>query len=1026
MKRSRFLIAAILLVSLGALPSFAGAAKRGWTKVQLTHADGSSGAFPPGLLGKVGGELLVDYGSQAVGYVPTGAVRALEAEARRSGIAVAQRDDFDMMHLPSAARVDAREGIGHEVPQDERVRNYPPNKPGLFVLQFVAPPRNEWVAELASLGWTLERYIPANAYVATGRPELVGRTKQLPFVQFVDFFHPYQKMKHVVRDGVSRELVFELASREHASEGIEAIRAVAENGVELWPGSSDTLVLARLAPALAEALLHHPLVISVSPRPFGRLSDERQVMSLTSNLNTAGSGPTSPKGYATWLNTRCTACATMAAADWKVGVADTGVDNGVNSGGHVDLAGRKYFGQRIYTSTHDTCSLGNLDCDTYGHGTIVAGIVAGNATSGRSDASGFYWSTGVAPGAGIFSTKVLTRAPGTTIDFTRLFEMTADAATNGVTIQNHSFNEYDELSEQSGLYSPNARQYDIAVRDADGSLSNNRTPLLIAVSAGNNNQPTGPHTARVLGGATAKNVLAMGGAESYRPDIENGQCAAEGDDFRNILAISRTRTRLPGYVKPDLVAPAGPIVSTNSVELDYDSQYCMDNLADFVVPGGEYDFQYNGGVGTSFAAPVGAGAALIVKRYLGATPAATSPALAKAMLIAGAKSIRGGINTATHPDSTIGAFPNGDQGFGRISFDDIITGSTPPVWYDQSTVRTFESGTQPFRVRLRVRDASKPVKAALVWSDAPGTAGTQTSSPPLVNDLDLELYRSSNTSQRYVGNYLQVVDTNKGEESKPVTLFAGEEGRDRANNVEVIRAFLNTNEELDVQVKPVSIGGDTNGSATTHEQDFALVVLNADAVNGGNVVAPVFTASRDVTTPTLVHLSWTASTNIMNPRYEIWRGTKLSNMAQLGSATTNLTYDDTAPADSTYIYKVVAVGNGSVSAASNIDIATTIAWTDNSISATSTAIRALHWNDLRRGVDYVRAAANLSIGSWALPIAGNGFIRASQLTELRTKLAEAFSTLGLPAPTFTTATPTANVSYIRPQDVLDLRSIIMN
>lgn len=1019
MKRSRFFIAAILLFSLATQPSFAGAAKRGWIKVQLTHADGNSGPFPPGLLEKFGGELLVDYSSQAIGYLPFGAVQALQTEARKKGVVVAQRDDFDIMLLPSAALVDARDGIKDDVPPKERFSNYPPNKPGLFLLQFTAPARPEWISELASIGWTMDRYIPTNGYIVIGRPELVGRTKQLPHIQFLDFFHPYQKARQLVRDGVSRDLMFELSARTGSADAINAIEAVAENGVNVYRGNEDTLVFARLAHDKAEGLLHHPLVISVSPRPFGSLSDERQVLSLTSNVNAAGSAPTNPTGYTTWLTGRCPTCSSMSPATWRVGLADTGLDDGTKFGGHPDLAGRKYFGARIYTGNHSTCQAGNLDCDTVSHGTLVAGIMMGNASTGRTDTGGFYWGMGVAPWAGVFSTKVSVSG---SIDLTRLFEFTRDAAINGVTIQNHSFNEYWTQPNQAGLYSALARQYDVAVRDADDSLSTARMPLLIAVAAGNNNQGINDaNRPRVLGGGTAKNVLSMGGSENHRPGVTG--CNAPGDDFRNIMQTSRTGTLLPGYIKPDLVAPAAPIASTNSSEMTNQTSYCIDNLPEFDPDGdGEYDLQYSGDSGTSFAAPVGAAASLIVKRYLGATPSATSPALAKAMLVAGARSIRGGIDRAANPDIPIGPFPNGQQGFGRVSFDDIITGSTPPIWYDQSTVRTFNSGTQPFRIRLRVRDASKPVKVALVWTDTPGTAYVN---QPLVNDLDLEVYRSTDAEHRYVGNYLQVTDTNKGEESIPVWLYNGSEGRDRTNNIEVVRAFMTTNEVFDVQVNGHSIWGDIDGNTSTFEQDFALVAVNADAVNSGNPIAPVLTASRSASDPQHITLSWTPATNLMNLRYEIWRGTNVTNMQMIDSNVTATSADEYGmQMNTTFIYRVVAVGNGGASVASNNSTATTISWSpDDSLPVGVIQVKTQHWIDLRLGVDYVRTAANLSTNSWALPIANNGFIRASQLTELRTKLLEALNALSVPPPTFS-PTPTPGGTFIRPQDVLELRSAI--
>lgn len=990
-----------------------GRAKRGWTKVHLTQATGGSGPFPAALLEKRGGELLVVGHSYAIGYLPAAGIAALQADARKEGITVAPRDDFDVLTVPSTARVDVREGIGDGVPQDGRVQSYPGNKPGLFLIQFIAPARAEWVTELVSMGWKMARYIPANGYMIAGGPELVGRTRQLPYIQFLDFFHPYQKAKQLVRDGVSRDLVFELPGAGiDTTEAIDAIRAAAENGVQVHRGDEDTLVYARLPHGKAEALLQHPLVISVSPHSYGGLSDERQAMSLTSNLNTAGSAPTNPTGYTTWLSGRCSTCSSMSAAEWRIGLADTGLDNGLNLGGHPDLASRKYIGARVYNGTgHDTCTAGNLDCDRYGHGTVVAGLMVGNAATGRTDNLGFYWGMGVVPWAGVFSTKIFTAS--TNADLSRLFEFTRDAANNDVTIQNHSFNEYYAEPEQSGLYSALARQYDIAVRDADGALSANRKPLLIAVAAGNNTQDLRTNRFRVLGGGTAKNVLSMGGAENHRPGVTG--CIAPGDDFRNIMQSSRTGTLLPNYIKPDLVAPSAPVSAANSSEITTNTSYCIDNL--------HPDYLYNGDSGTSFAAPVGAGAALIVKRYLGTTPGATSPALAKAMLIAGAKSIRGGIDKTTNPDTTIGSFPNGQQGFGRISLDDIITGSTPPVWYDQSTVRTFTPDNSPFRIRLRVRDASKPVKVAVVWTDAPGTAYV---SNPLVNDLDLELYRSSTPFYRLNGNHLQVTDTNKGEESIPVSIYDGTSGRDRTNNVEVVRAFLTSNEEFDVQVNGYFIWGDTDGTSSTWEQDFALVAINADAVNGGNPIAPTLTSSLDINDPQHVILSWTPAANIMNLRYEVWRGTNLGNMARIVPEAFGLGWNEyNMPLDTTFIYRVVAIGNGGVNAPSNNTAATPISWwPDTQLSSGLTPVRAQHWTDLRRGVDYVRTAAGLPTNSWASAISSSTVIQAAHLIELRAKLVEANTALVVGAPVFTTPAPTAGISVIRVQDVLDLRKAI--
>src|SRR5256886_17606223 len=50
-------------------------------------------------------------------------------------------------------------------------------------------------------------------------------------------------------------------------------------------------------------------------------------------------------------------------------------------------------------------SLSNA-ADGYGHGTHVAGIVAGNGSLGTGDANGDLWGLGVAPQAGIINQRI--------------------------------------------------------------------------------------------------------------------------------------------------------------------------------------------------------------------------------------------------------------------------------------------------------------------------------------------------------------------------------------------------------------------------------------------------------------------------------------------------------------------------------------------------------------------------------------------------------------------------------------------
>src|ERR1041385_2846835 len=114
-----------------------------------------------------------------------------------------------------------------------------------------------------------------------------------------------------------------------------------------------------------------------------------------------------------------------------------------SSGQHPDLSGPEFFGTK-YVTTDDVC-VGDASrtCDQIGHGTMVAGVIAGSAATSITDAGGYYLGTGIAPSAGVFSTKIFSLSGRTTND---IFSWAHDARTNGVYIQNHSHNDYSDAN----------------------------------------------------------------------------------------------------------------------------------------------------------------------------------------------------------------------------------------------------------------------------------------------------------------------------------------------------------------------------------------------------------------------------------------------------------------------------------------------------------------------------------------------------------------------------------------------------
>jgi hypothetical protein len=1002
---SRWLIA---LLSLLAATVASGAPPRiGWVKVELTWEDRKALPIPLSAVTAAGGTDIADYGTFRIVYVPVGVVKTLAERLAGQGIRVRERDDLDRIDTPRAS-IDARSGIDSAAPT-ERIRAYPPKTNGLYLAQFAGPAKAEWFKALTDIGWSVVRYLPVNAYVIAGPPELAHRTSQLSFVQFFDFYHPFQKAAVLSNDTAPHALIFEVPSTAGKNEAIDAIAALAVAGsLRVASYENDTYVHARMRDSDAMALLSSALIIGVGAEPEIRPSDERRSLSLTSNVTANGSQPTNPATYASWLASRCGLCtaANMPAATWRVGMSDTGLDGGSQGNHHPDLAGREYWGG-IFVSTNDNCPGG--DCDDITHGTMVASIIAGNAALGITDPLGYYYGAGVAPAASIFSTKMFSNVGGAPTG--DIFTWAQDAASNSVTVQNHSHNTYTFAG--SGQYTTESRQYDQATRDADNNAGNGRVPMLFTVSSGNTDQGYGSPLTRAP--ATAKNVISVGGVENYRPDQDPANCHGSlADDFRNIMFQSGHGTLMnSGYIKPDLVAPASMIVSAKSrwpPPVIRNPGYCQQNVD------GNWNYQMESG--TSFAAPVAAGASILVKRYFGSLPTDVSPAGVKAVLIAGARSVRGGIDRSATPNIAVGPAPNTQQGFGRLSLDNILTGSTPPVLVDESVGRHFTTSGQARTTRLTVRDASKPIVVALVWTDAPATANV---SNPLVNDLDLTIWPAATPCSYRQGNYLSVVDSNRGEESL-AQLCNQSAPVDHVNNVEYARFFADSFSQFDVRVTGAAINdvGDP-GYSSAPNQDFALVVLNANLVNGGAVIAPHLSATRDSATPSTVHLSWTEPLNMIVDHYEVKRGSTLANVSTVYPNEHGTAKDDVGlPSGvNTWVYSVTAIGTY-VNSGSNIDIATTIKFDDDPIVPLVTPIRPHHVEQLRQGIDAIRSAAGLGATNW---LDGSSLynvpVKVQHITQMQSQLSEALdsSHLNIPSMSYTPLT-----AYIKAINISELRT----
>ncbi|HEX7151377.1 MAG TPA: S8 family serine peptidase [Thermoanaerobaculia bacterium] len=790
------------------------------TKVTIAWADGRAAHVP--VTGReLGGEDIAQYETYRVVALPAPAIAQLERRLREQGLRFTHRDDFDILYVPGAQLDTRREKSSYGVA-------------GLHVLQLAGPPIPAWTEAIEAAGARIVSYVPQNGYLVHATAGAAQALGKLEFVQFVGVYEARLKAKSEA--GV---VELELAETSEAAAALDEIRRNDPQARETARYANRIIVRATLSLPAIERLLADPRIIGItSAAGEQRISDERQVMSVTSNLNVARTQPTNPTGYLSWFNSRCTYCSNLHGENFVVGIADTGLDGGSTGARHADLAGpasRMRYGAIFDGTTND---------DTVGHGTMVAGIIAGNASTGARDANGtgFLLGMGIAPTAAILSTKI--SANGVITQTSNIFNWAFDATSRNVYIQNHSHNFYHAGSQ--GLYTQLSAQYDAAVRDSNGTTAGGG-PITLAVASGN--RDLGATNALVLPAGTGKNVISVGGAENYRdlaaektPNCRN--VAADG--FMTLARYSKRGTSVPNtapdnsvyqwstYIKPDLTAPMTFISSARPPVF---GAYC--NTAFYSQP-------YIVESGTSFAAPVAAGAAAVASRtysrYLRVVdPALARPSLIKAMLIGTARSMEGGTNRLTATTSTtIGPRPNDQQGFGLLSLEDLLGGATAKTYVNEAHTFTA-SGQASWQAIYYRRDSSKPMRVALTWTDAPGPADDpgdqQPGVPPLMNDLDLYVNTPFSQPGWFPGTRMSCLldhygnNINTGDDSPGIQCNASTwgVGQDFRNNAELIVKQPDPTWPIGgvfVRVDPKQVGAQANPAVTGSNQDFSLYAYN--------------------------------------------------------------------------------------------------------------------------------------------------------------------------------------------------------
>jgi plastocyanin len=219
---------------------------------------------------------------------------------------------------------------------------------------------------------------------------------------------------------------------------------------------------------------------------------------------------------------------------------------------------------------------------------------------------------------------------------------------------------------------------------------------------------------------------------------------------------------------------------------------------------------------------------------------------------------------------------------------------------------------------------------------------------------------------------------------------------------------------------PLAVGGHSITADYSGDANFSASSSTTLVHTVNEVGTPAAPAGLSAFAPDTVHvvLSWAAVSGATS--YEVHRKTAGSDYSLRTTSNTNDAVDSGLTANTTYVYKVRALGSGGTSAFSAADAATTIVYIDS--IAAGTFARAIHIGELRTGVNAMRAAAGLGAATFTNdPLTAGTVILATHLGELRTALDAARSTLTLPPLVYSDAGIAAGSTIVRAAHVTELR-----
>lgn len=651
-----------------------------------------------------------------------------------------------------------------------------PGQPGRWVVRFRTAPGWLERGALETAGARIAAPLPDQAYLVSVPAGRAAALARIPGVDWAVPYLPQDKIAPEIGDatdatGDARDVVLVVHlfvdADPHAVGAELSASGLAVAGAGRGGRFGRVVLLAKPSKArdIAGTLAERNDVFWIGTRGRRTLQNDNSIWVGQSGLNAGMTTPVFDHG--------------IYGAGQVGAILDTGLDadmcffrdpvlglplTNVGAGTAVDPSHRKVLAVDFLDPSEDPAN--PTQWDTHGHGTHVAGTLAGDdlATPILHDHA-----DGMAPAAklviqdGGYAPDDCGDLPGIGCPVTDLNPIFQQAYDQGARVHSDSWNDNENAAVQNN--------YSDASVDVDEFMWNH--PDFLIVFACGNHALGG--TGTIGSPSTAKNGMATG-ATYY------------GIYADNLSDISAWGPTADGRIKPDVVFPGASIVSAGN-----DGDVTTDNC-------GTATF-----TGTSMTAPGVSGMALLTRQYFmdgwyptGApvpgdafTPTA---ALLKAMIVNSAVPIP---YDAEGRSITI---PGDEQGWGRVLLDNAVyfSGDARGLWVADDA-GSFTSPTDaPIVYQLQMSDTGEPLKVTLAWTDYPSTTAATTN---LVNDLDL---RVDGPSGGFWGNHF----------FQGISQAGG--SPDRLNNLEQVLIPNPTAGNYSIQISPHAI--------PAGPQSFALVV----------------------------------------------------------------------------------------------------------------------------------------------------------------------------------------------------------